>query len=35
MKLMGLNAKQVEESRKKYGSNVLTQIPSDPLWKKY
>ena len=34
MKLMGLNAKQVEESRKKYGSNVLTQIPSDPLWKK-
>ena len=30
----GLTASQVEASRKKYGSNVLTQIPPDPLWKK-
>lgn len=34
MKLQGLSAKAVEESRKKYGSNALTQIPPDPLWKK-
>ncbi|MCR4621907.1 MAG: calcium-translocating P-type ATPase, PMCA-type [Clostridiales bacterium] len=34
MKLMGLNASQVEESRAKYGANTLTQIPPDPLWKK-
>ena len=34
MKLIGLSAKQVEESRQKYGANTLTQIPPDPLWKK-
>lgn len=34
MKLTGLTKKQVEESRGKYGSNALTQIPPDPLWKK-
>ena len=34
MQLKGLTAQQVEESRKKHGSNVLTQIPPDPLWKK-
>lgn len=34
MKLTGLTAKQVEESRNKHGSNNLTQIPPDPLWKK-
>ena len=34
MKLTGLTKKQVEESRNKYGSNALTQIPPDPLWKK-
>lgn len=34
MKLTGLSAKQVEESRLKYGANTLTQIPPDPLWKK-
>lgn len=34
MKLNGLNTKQVEESRKNYGSNTLTQLPPDPLWKK-
>ena len=34
MKLNGLTRAQVEESRKKYGPNTLTQIPPDPLWKK-
>ena len=34
MKLQGLSSKQVEESRKQHGSNELTQIPADPLWKK-
>ncbi len=34
MNLKGLTSKEVEESRKKYGSNNLTQIPPDPLWKK-
>lgn len=34
MKFQGLNSKQVEESRKKYGENILTEIPPDPLWKK-
>lgn len=34
MKLKGLTAKEVEESRKKNGSNTLTEIPPDPLWKK-
>lgn len=30
----GLTAAEAEESRKKNGSNTLTQIPPDPLWKK-
>lgn len=34
MKLTGLTRQQVEESRRKHGSNELTQIPPDPLWKK-
>jgi len=34
MKFKGLTSKEVEKSRKKYGSNSLTQIPPDPLWKK-
>lgn len=34
MKFEGLSSGQVEESRKKYGSNALTQIPPEPLWKK-
>lgn len=34
MNLKGLTSAQVDESRKKYGSNTLTQIPPDPLWKK-
>lgn len=34
MKLNGLTMREVEESRKKYGANTLTQIPPDPLWKK-
>ena len=34
MNKKGLTSKQVEESRKKHGSNTLTQIPPDPLWKK-
>ncbi|MBR6186996.1 MAG: calcium-translocating P-type ATPase, PMCA-type [Clostridia bacterium] len=34
MEKKGLTSQQVEESRKKYGSNSLTQIPPDPLWKK-
>lgn len=34
MKIQGLSAREVEESRKQHGSNALTQIPPDPLWKK-
>ena len=34
MTLTGLSAKQVQDSREKFGSNTLTQIPPDPLWKK-
>lgn len=34
MKQQGLSSQKVEESRKKYGTNALTQIPADPLWKK-
>lgn len=34
MKRTGLTAEQVEESRSKHGSNSLTQIPPEPLWKK-
>lgn len=33
MKLTGLSEKQVKESRQKYGSNTLTQVPPEPLWK--
>ena len=33
-KLKGLTSQEVELSRKAYGSNVLTQVPPDPLWKK-
>ncbi|HAG12991.1 MAG TPA: calcium-translocating P-type ATPase, PMCA-type, partial [Ruminococcus sp.] len=32
--LVGLSKAEVEESRKKYGTNKLTEIPPDPLWKK-
>lgn len=34
MNLKGLSKKAVEESRKRYGTNALTQIPPEPLWKK-
>lgn len=34
MKKTGLTSAQVQESRTKHGSNALTQIPPDPLWKK-
>ena len=34
MKLNGLTTAEVEKRRQKYGSNALTQIPPDPLWKK-
>lgn len=34
MKYQGLDAQQVEESRKQYGTNALTTIPPEPLWKK-
>ena len=34
MDLKGLTSSQVEESRRIHGSNTLTQIPPDPLWKK-
>ncbi len=34
MQLKGLSKEQVEKSRAQYGSNQLTQIPPDPLWKK-
>ncbi|MGM9992000.1 MAG: calcium-translocating P-type ATPase, PMCA-type [Candidatus Bruticola sp.] len=30
----GLTSAEVKASRDKHGSNVLTQIPPDPLWKK-
>lgn len=33
-KITGLTDEQVRESRKKYGTNKLTQIPLEPLWKK-
>ena len=35
MNLTGLTAEQVKESRKKHGTNDLTQIPPEPLWKKF
>ena len=31
----GLTDAQVEESRKQHGSNALTQVEKDPLWKKF
>lgn len=34
MNYKGLTEKEVEESRSKYGSNALTEIPPEPLWKK-
>lgn len=34
MKLNGLSAEEVDESRRKHGTNNLTQIPPEPLWKK-
>ncbi len=34
MELKGLTAKEVEKSREQNGTNELTQIPPDPLWKK-
>ena len=34
MTLKGLTPEAVEKSRQKHGSNILTQIPPDPLWKK-
>ena len=34
MKHQGLTQSAVKESREQYGSNILTQIPPDPLWKK-
>ena len=35
MDLTGLSRGKVEESRKKYGSNELTQMPTDSLIKKF
>jgi magnesium-transporting ATPase (P-type) len=35
MNVEGLNAFQIEESRRLHGSNLLSQIPSQPLWKKF
>lgn len=34
MTLQGLSQSAVEESRRKYGTNALTRIPPEPLWKK-
>ena len=34
MKFNGLSNSEIEESRKKHGTNSLTQLPPDPLWKK-
>ena len=35
MKFKGLTTQQVAENRDKFGSNALTHIPLDPLWKKF
>lgn len=35
MKQNSLNEEQVKKSRDLHGSNILTQIPPDPLWKKF
>ncbi len=34
MNFKGLTEEEVKKSRDQYGSNSLTQIPPDPLWKK-
>ena len=34
MDRIGLTQQQVEESRREHGTNALTQLPQDPLWKK-
>ncbi|MBO4513059.1 MAG: calcium-translocating P-type ATPase, PMCA-type [Victivallales bacterium] len=34
MKYTGLSRQQVEESRRQFGSNALTDIPPEPLWLK-
>ena len=34
MKYKGLTKNEVEESRRKYGTNTLTEIPPEPLWRK-
>ncbi len=34
MHFKGLSEQEVESSRKQHGTNALTQIPPDPLWKK-
>ncbi len=34
MQKNGLTDEKVKKSREQYGSNVLTEIPPDPLWKK-
>ena len=34
-RLLGLSAKEVDESRRKYGSNVLTPPVRESLWKKF
>lgn len=34
MKFQGLSSQKVEESRRQFGSNALTQVAPDPLWKK-
>ena len=35
MDIKGLTTAQVEESRSLHGSNLLTQVPPQPLWKKF
>jgi len=35
MEFKGLTSRQAAESREKFGSNALTHIPQDPLWKKF
>ncbi|MBQ1277718.1 MAG: HAD-IC family P-type ATPase, partial [Thermoguttaceae bacterium] len=34
MQIKGLTPREVEKNRQEYGSNALTQIPPEPLWKK-
>ena len=35
VEINGLNDSQVQESREKYGTNTLTELPRDPLFKKF